>query len=43
MPDLEAWQEFIHKCMNEVIDMPIVLPAKPMGLQYMMISKIQSI
>jgi hypothetical protein len=40
MPVLETRQEFIHKRMNEVIDAPIALPAEPMGLQCMMISKI---
>jgi hypothetical protein len=41
MPDLETRQEIIRNYMNEVIDAPIALPAKPVGFQYMMISKIR--
>jgi hypothetical protein len=43
VPEFILWQEIVDKCINNVIHMLIVLPAKLMGLQYMMISKIQSV
>jgi hypothetical protein len=43
MPEYILWQEITDKCVNDVIDVQIALPAKLMGLQYMVISEIRSI
>jgi len=43
MQVFQFWQEVNHKCLNDIIDAPVVLPAKAMGLQHMMISKIDQL